>query len=66
MDSKTENSRRRPLLTVDDLAWQLQCSPATIYRKRSLRLPLPAAIRIGRQVRWTQESIDEFLADNAE
>lgn len=56
----------QPLLTVDDVAHQLRMSVATIYKRRSLGLSLPRAIKVGSLVRWTQESVDEFVEANTE
>ncbi|WP_442918976.1 helix-turn-helix transcriptional regulator [Leucobacter sp. VD1] len=51
---------------MTDLAELLGMSESTIYRKRSLGEPLPKAIKINSAVRWTRESVEEFLAEHAE
>ncbi|MBF4512024.1 helix-turn-helix domain-containing protein [Plantibacter sp. VKM Ac-2885] len=57
--SVTGSSRR--LLDVKELAEQLHVSVATIYRKRSLSEPLPAAVKIGGRVRWRQDTVDAWV-----
>lgn len=54
-------TRARRLLDVNDLAEQLHTSVATIYRKRSLNEPLPAAVKFGGSIRWRQETVDAWI-----
>lgn len=62
----TQFEKKGALLKVPDLAELLGMSVSTIYRKRSLGEPLPKAIKINSSVRWTRESVEEFLAEHAE
>lgn len=66
MDTNSNIIRKGALLKVTDLAELLGMSESTIYRKRSLGEPLPKAIKINSAVRWTRESVEEFLAEHAE
>lgn len=59
-------ARPNALLTAKDLSAQLGISLASIYRRRSLGEPLPRAVKIGAHVRWTQQSVDEFIAEHME
>lgn len=47
-----------PLLTIDQLAEELQVSERTISRMVKAGLP---CIRIGRAIRFRKESIDRYL-----
>lgn len=47
--------------TADELAAVLKCSPRHVWRMRDLG-KLPAAIRLGRLVRWPKVLIDSWLA----
>lgn len=66
MEINSNIIRKGALLKVTDLAELLGMSESTIYRKRSLGEPLPKAIKINSAVRWTWESVEEFLAEHAE
>lgn len=59
-------ARPSALLTAKDLSEQLGMSVSSIYRRRSLGEPLPRAVKIGAHVRWTQASVDEFIAAHME
>lgn len=60
----TSQPKKTPRLwDVNDLAEYLGVSVATIYRKRSLGEPLPAALRIGSRVRWRPEVVESWLAE---
>lgn len=48
-------------LGVEELASLLGVSTATIYRMRSLGEDLPPAFKIGSQVRWRQEVVEEWI-----
>jgi len=48
------------LMTVQDVAEQLQCSPRTIYRLADTgRMPPP--VRLGSLVRWSRHAIDAWV-----
>ena len=49
------------LLTAEDLAGQLSCSPRHV-RRMSDRGAMPAPVRVGRLVRWDRESIERWVA----
>ena len=50
------------MLTVQDVAEILQCSPRTIYRHAdSGRMPAPT--KIGALVRWPRKTVENWLAD---
>lgn len=57
---------RLTLLNIEDLAEQLGVSVATIYRWRSNGESCPPAFKIGGAVRWSQESVDEWLNSQME
>lgn len=59
-------ARRNALLDAKDLSFQLGLSVSSIYRRRSLGEPLPKALKIGGAVRWTQASVDEWIAEQME
>lgn len=46
------------LLTRQDIADRLQCSTRQVHRLR-----LPAPVRLGRLVRWRQEDVDAWIAE---
>ncbi len=49
------------LLTPEDVARILSCSPRTVNRlATSGRIPKP--VRLGRLVRWNRQIIDEWIA----
>jgi excisionase family DNA binding protein len=48
--------------TVEDLAGLLQCSTRHIWRLHDAGR-LPAAVRIGRLVRWPRKLIESWIAD---
>lgn len=50
------------LYTADDLAARLQCSVRHVWRLHDSGA-LPAALRVGRLVRWPKPLIDRWLAD---
>jgi excisionase family DNA binding protein len=54
------------LLNIEQLAEQLGVSVATIYRWRSLGESCPPAFKIGGSVRWSQEAVDTWLAEQME
>lgn len=64
--NNTNLQPRMRLLTAAEVAAQLGWSLSTLYRRRSLKLPLPAVTVIGRSLRWTQGAIDDFVATNTE
>lgn len=53
---------KHALLSIQEVAEQLCVSTATLYRWRSEGQDMPRAMRIGSRVRWTQESVDEWLS----
>ena len=57
---------RLVLLNVVEVAEQLGVSVATIYRWRSLGESCPPAFKIGGNVRWSQEAVDGWLAEQME
>jgi excisionase family DNA binding protein len=48
--------------TVEDLAELLQCSTRHVWRQLDAG-KLPAAIRVGRLVRWPRKLIEDWIAD---
>ncbi|MGA1812755.1 helix-turn-helix domain-containing protein [Frondihabitans sp. 4ASC-45] len=48
-------------LDVGAIAEQLGVSVATIYRWRSEKRDMPRAFKAGGKVRWTQDSVDEWV-----
>ena len=67
-DQQTQPPRFQPvadpsrrLLTVDEVAAQLNVSRFTIWRMRD-QGRFPAAIKIGSSARWRQADIDAFIA----
>ena len=56
------NSEQKKLLSVDDVAAMLNCSPRHVWRLASSgRAPRP--LRLGGLRRWRRETIDQWLAD---
>jgi excisionase family DNA binding protein len=56
------DSEQKILLSVDDVAALLNCSPRHIWRLASSgRAPRP--LRLGGLRRWRREAIDQWLAD---
>jgi len=53
--------REPALLTADDVADQLTCSPRHV-RRMSARGVMPAPVKFGRLVRWPRESIADWIA----
>jgi excisionase family DNA binding protein len=49
------------LLTVDDLAAILRCSPRTVHRLVE-RGRVPRPCRLGSLLRWTRAQVDEWVA----
>jgi excisionase family DNA binding protein len=51
------------LLTVEELAEQLQISVKSIYNLRSAGAvtALPAAIKVGKYLRWRQADVDAWI-----
>lgn len=49
------------LVTIDDLSDRLKVPKETLRRWRKERR-LPAAVKIGRTVRWREEDIEAWLA----
>ena len=60
------STTRLALLDINELAEQLGISVATIYRWRSEGQDMPHAMKIGGRVRWTQDSVDSWLAEQLE
>lgn len=54
------------LLTAEDLAEVLGVSVSSVYRRRSLGLPFPRAVKFGRNLRWRKQDVDAFLEDHLE
>lgn len=62
MSVRAEISTPAPtLLSADDLATQLSCSPRHVRRMSSLGV-MPAPVKVGRLVRWPRESIADWIA----
>lgn len=53
------------LLTIEDLAAQLQIPVATLRDWRQDGTG-PPAVKVGRAVRWRQETVDRWLIENEE
>lgn len=53
-------------LDIRGLAECLGISTATIYRMRSLGEDLPRAFKVGSQLRWRQETVDQWVAAQEE
>jgi predicted DNA-binding transcriptional regulator AlpA len=68
MTTITSQQPARParLLDINELSRQLGLSVTSIYRRRSTGEPLPPAVKLGTRLRWTQESIDEYIRNNTE
>ena len=49
------------LLTADDVAGQLACSPRHV-RRMSERGVMPAPVKVGRLVRWPRAAIAQWIA----
>jgi predicted DNA-binding transcriptional regulator AlpA len=49
------------LLDVHDLGERLGIPVGTIYRKRSAGEPMPAAVRVGRALRWKPETVAAWI-----
>ncbi|MBX3356731.1 MAG: helix-turn-helix domain-containing protein [Phycisphaeraceae bacterium] len=49
------------LLTAEDVAGQLSCSPRHV-RRLSDRGAMPAPVKVGRLVRWDRDSIERWVA----
>ena len=56
----------RALLNAQDVARVLGISVEALYRWRSMGMPTPKAIRIGRTLRWTPEAVDDFIRAHQE
>ncbi|GAB3566645.1 helix-turn-helix transcriptional regulator [Spelaeicoccus albus] len=54
-----------PLLTVDDLAAYLSKPKATLYAWRTRKLG-PKAVRVGGNVRYRWEDVEEWIAEHVE
>ena len=68
---KTKNGpgvppRPQGLWKAADLAADLQTSTSAVYRRRSLGLPMPPAIKIGRSLRWDPAEVAAWCAANRE
>lgn len=48
-------------LDINDLAEVLGLSKASLYRWRSDGTDMPKGFKIGSRIRWTQESVDEWI-----
>lgn len=48
-------------LDINDLAEVLGLSKASLYRWRSDGTDMPQGFKIGSRVRWTQQSVDEWI-----
>lgn len=49
-------------LDVAQLAEELGVSVQTIYRWRSEGADMPKAFKVGSQLRWKQETVDQWIA----
>jgi excisionase family DNA binding protein len=55
-----QESTRKRLLTVKEVAWLLDCSPRSVYRLADAgRMPSP--VRVGRLVRWRWGEIESWI-----
>jgi excisionase family DNA binding protein len=60
---QAEHRSGDPIMTVNEVSSYLQCHPASIYRLlRQDRIP---GFRIGRDWRFRQSAIDEWLSPSA-
>jgi len=50
-----------PKLDINELADQLGVSAATLYRWRSIGADMPRGFKVGGRVRWTQDSVDQWI-----
>jgi len=50
-----------PKLDINELASQLGVSTATLYRWRSTGADMPRGFKVGARVRWTQQSVDDWI-----
>lgn len=50
------------MLTVDDIARMLVCSPRTVYRLTDAKC-LPPPVRLGALARWPRAVIDAWVAE---
>jgi len=57
-----QSSPSAALLTTDDLARLLNCSPRSI-RRLADQGSVPRPVKIGRLVRWRRAVVDEWLAE---
>lgn len=56
------DGRRRAMMSVDDVAEELNCSSRHVRRLAdSARMPKP--IRLGSLVRWPRSAIEQWIAD---
>ena len=64
MDDLQVERLQRPvtMLTVNQLAEILNCSPRTVYRL-SDRGRIPSQVRLGGLVRWLRPTIDRWIAE---
>ena len=61
-DSKTTATAAAPgMLTVQEVAAHLQCSPRTVYRLIETQ-SIPAPVRVGSFVRWPGALIERWIA----
>jgi len=63
MNQRTEQSSLAALLTTDDLARLLRCSPRSI-RRLADQGSVPRPVKIGGLVRWRRAAIDKWLAED--
>lgn len=62
MTCVSESSEDRSLLTVEDVAKFLKCSPRTVYRLTDAGLmPLPRKIRS--MARWDRTEVEAWIAE---
>lgn len=59
--TNTENTMLREILTVEDLAAELQIPKQTIYNWRAMFPPKgPKGFRVGRHLRFHRADVDEW------
>ena len=58
----TSDPKPEALLTVQDVADRLRCSPRTVHRLVDARR-VPPPLRIGSLVRWRQGAFEQWLRD---
>ena len=58
----TTDSEQLTMLTVNELARIMNCSPRTVYRL-SDRGRIPTPVRLGGLVRWSRTVIEKWMAE---